>query len=94
MARAIWKDQVIAEGQDLEQVEGNVYFLLSDVKAEFLRPSQLRTLCPWKGECSYFDVVVAGEVNQDAAWTYPEALPAAIQVRGRVAFWKGIKVES
>jgi uncharacterized protein (DUF427 family) len=63
------------------------------VKREFLRESQTHTICPWKGTASYYDIVVDGQTNKDAAWYYPEAMPAADNIKGYIAFWKGVKVE-
>lgn len=94
MPRAVWKGVVIAEGDDTVVVEGNHYFRPEDVRREHLRPSETHTVCGWKGLCSYYDVVVGGEVNRDAAWYYPEPKPAAARVAGRIAFWRGVVVEA
>jgi uncharacterized protein (DUF427 family) len=93
MATATWKGRVIARSEDVEIVEGNVYFPLEAVDGAALQPSQTHTVCPWKGTASYYDVVVDGEVNRDAAWYYPEPSEAAARIAGRVAFWKGVTVE-
>ena len=79
MPKAVWNQTVIAEAgaEAVETVEGNVYFAADAVRSEHLRPSATRTVCPWKGTASYYDVVVAGQVNRDAAWTYAQAKPAA-----------------
>ena len=90
--KAVWKDEVLAESDDTVVVEGNHYFPSDSLRREFFRESDSHTTCPWKGEASYYDVVVDGEVNRDAAWTYPETKPAAEQIRGRVAFWHGVEV--
>lgn len=90
--KAVWKATVIAQSEDTVVVEGNHYFPESSVVREHLRPSDTHTTCWWKGVASYYDVVVAGEVNRDAAWYYPEPKPAAQAVAGRVAFWKGVEV--
>lgn len=94
MAKASWNGVVVAEGADVERVEGNAYFRPEDVRQELLRPSRTHTVCAWKGDCSYFDVVVDGQVNADAAWVYVDPKPAAAHVRGRIAFWRGVKVEA
>jgi uncharacterized protein (DUF427 family) len=73
-------------------VEGNHYFPLSSVDTALLQPSSTTTHCPWKGEAHYYDVHVGGTVNPDAAWYYPDPKQAAAQIRGRVAFWKGVTV--
>lgn len=92
MARAIWKDTVIAESDSTESVEGNHYFPPSAVNQEFLRPSDHRTTCPWKGEAHYYDVVVDGDVNERAAWYYPNPKAAAENIENHVAFWRGVTV--
>jgi uncharacterized protein (DUF427 family) len=93
MPRAIWKGQVIAESTECEIVENNRYFPPASVRSEFLKRSDTHTVCGWKGTASYYDVVVNGEFNKDAAWYYPETKPAAKQIEGYVAFWRGITVE-
>ncbi len=93
MARATWKGAVIAESDRVQEVEGNVYFPPDAVRSEHLRPSDTRTVCPWKGEASYHHVVVGEQVNEDAAWYYPAPTDAAADIRGHVAFWKGVAVE-
>jgi uncharacterized protein (DUF427 family) len=94
MPRAIWQGTVIAESDDCIVVEGNQYFPLAAVQAAHLRPSQTHTVCGWKGTASYYDVVVGDAVNADAAWYYPQPKEAAKQIAGRVAFWRGVTVES
>ena len=91
--KAIWKGAVLAESDETVVVEGNHYFPAESVKREHFRESETHTTCPWKGEASYYDVVVGGETNQDAAWYYPEPKDAAKEIKGRVAFWRGVKVE-
>jgi uncharacterized protein (DUF427 family) len=91
--RAIWRETVVAESDDTVVVEGNHYFPAGAIRKEFFRDSGTHTTCPWKGVASYYDLVVGGEVNRDAAWYYPEAKEAAKNIEGRVAFWKGVRVE-
>jgi len=91
--RAVWNGAVIAESNDTIVVEGNQYFPLSDVRTELLRPSESHTVCHWKGVASYYDVVIGDDVNRDAAWYYPEPSKLAEPIKGRVAFWHGVKVE-
>ena len=93
MARATWNGAVIAESDTFEIVEGNVYFPPGAVKREHLRESSTHTVCPWKGTASYYTVVVGGQENADAAWYYPEPKPAASNIAGHVAFWRGVQVE-
>ena len=91
--RAVWQNTVLAESEDTVVVEGNHYFPPDSTRSEYFRPSDTHTTCPWKGEASYYDVVVDGRVNKDAAWYYSEPKEAAAQIKGRVAFWKGVRVE-
>jgi uncharacterized protein (DUF427 family) len=90
--KATWNDAVIAESNDTVVVEGNHYFPEEAVQRGMLRDSSTHTVCPWKGTASYYDVVVDGQVNKDAAWFYPDPKDAARQIENRIAFWKGIKV--
>lgn len=93
MAKATWRGAVIAESETFELVEGNVYFPPEALRREHLRASDTHTTCGWKGEASYYDVVVGDEVNRDAAWYYPTPKAAAAQVAGYVAFWRGVEVK-
>jgi uncharacterized protein (DUF427 family) len=92
MPKAIWNNKVLAESEETIVVEGNHYFPLSAIHAEFFQDSRTHTSCPWKGTASYYDVVVDGKVNKDAAWFYPTPKEAAKQIAGYVAFWRGVKV--
>ena len=91
--KANWKDTVIAESADTVVVEGNHYFPPESVRQEHLTPSTTHTTCPWKGEASYYDVVVGDDINGDAAWYYPDPKPAAAEIKDRIAFWRGVTVE-
>lgn len=93
MPRAIWNSAVIAESEAFELVEGNVYFPPEALDPRYLQPSATHTVCGWKGTASYYDVAVDGAVNKDAAWYYPSPKPAAANIAGYVAFWKGVTVE-
>jgi len=92
MAKAIWESTVIAESNQTVEVEGNQYFPADSIKSEYFTPSAKHTECPWKGTASYYSVRVEGKENRDAAWYYPQPFDAARQVKGRVAFWKGVVV--
>jgi uncharacterized protein (DUF427 family) len=92
--KATWNNTVIAESNDTVVVEGNHYFPTEAIKREYFQDSDSHTICPWKGEASYYNVVVDGNVNKDAAWYYPEPKPAAEEIRNRIAFWRGVKVEA
>ena len=94
MPTATWNGAVIAQADSsaIELVEGTTYFPLSAVHQQYLAPSEKHTVCGWKGTASYYDLVVDGKVNADAAWFYPEPKDAAKQIAGYVAFWRGVQV--
>ena len=93
MPRATWNGAVVAESNRTEVVEGNHYFPEGALRKEFFRPSGTHTVCGWKGTASYYDVVVNGQVNKDAAWTYRTPKPAAAHITGWIGFWRGVQIE-
>ena len=94
MTRATWNGTVIAESDSTVVVEGNHYFHPDSVHWDHLSESEFQTTCPWKGQASYYNVEAGGERLDDAAWTYREPKPAAGEIKGRIAFWKGVRVEA
>ncbi len=90
--KAIWKNTVIAQSDETVVVEGNHYFPAESVRTELLKDSDTTTVCPWKGTASYYNIDADGETNQDAAWSYPAPKDAASEIRGHIAFWKGVQV--
>ncbi len=92
MITASWNGKVIAESENTLVVEGNHYFPPGDLKIEYFKPSQHHTICGWKGSASYYDILVDGKTNVQAAWFYPEPKQAAAEIKDYVAFWKGVKV--
>ncbi|MBI3375404.1 MAG: DUF427 domain-containing protein [Betaproteobacteria bacterium] len=93
MPKATWNEAVIAQSELFETVEGNTYFPSASVRVEYLRPSETHTICRWKGMASYYDVVVNGKVNRDAAWYYPEPTAKAQNIKDHIAFWRGVAIE-
>ncbi|TVQ43185.1 MAG: DUF427 domain-containing protein [Saprospirales bacterium] len=92
--KALWNNKVIAESSETVVIEGNHYFPMKDVKREFLLDSDHTTYCPWKGEASYCHIhLEGGDINENAAWYYADPKEAAAVIKGRIAFWKGVKVE-
>ncbi len=94
MPKAIWNGKVVAQSEDTVVVEGNHYFPRSSLVDEYFEPSDTTTVCPWKGTASYLTLTVEGETNADAAWFYPTPKSAAAQIQDRVAFWRGVRVET
>lgn len=90
--KATWNGAVIAESSETIVVEGNHYFPPESINSSLFQPSENKSTCPWKGQASYYSLIVDGEENGDAAWYYPEPSDAAKQIKGYVAFWKGVEV--
>lgn len=90
--KAIWKNQILAESDDTVVVENNHYFPVSSLRMDYFVSSNTTSLCPWKGQASYYSIVVEGDENKDAAWFYPAPKEAAKNITGRVAFWRGVKI--
>ncbi len=93
MAKAVWNGKLLAESDLTQLVEGNVYFPPESIKREFFKESKTHTVCPWKGEASYYHIDVDGKVNVDAAWYYPNPKEKARHLKNYVAFWRGVEVQ-
>ena len=91
--KATWNNTDIAESDKTVVVEGNHYFPPDSINRDYFQESNTHTTCPWKGEASYYNVVVNDQVNKDAAWYYPQPKDAAAEIKNHVAFWRGVKVE-
>lgn len=91
--KATWNNTILAESDNTTVVEGNHYFPAESINKEYFEESGTHTVCPWKGTASYYNIVVKGETNKDAAWYYPNTKPDAKNIESHVAFWKGVTVE-
>ena len=92
--KATWNGAVIAQSDDIAVLEGNHYFPVSSLNRDHVTFSNHKTTCSWKGQASYYSLLVDGELNIDAAWYYADPKPEAEEVKDRVAFWKGVKIEA
>ena len=90
--KAVWKKITLAECDQTIVVETNHYFPPDSINRAYFEDSDTHTLCPWKGQASYYDIVVEGERNKDAAWYYPNTREKAVKIKDHVAFWKGVEV--
>jgi uncharacterized protein (DUF427 family) len=93
MPKATWNGTTLAESNNCIVVEGNQYFPLDSVNLQYFKASNTHTTCPWKGEASYYSIEVAGQINKDAAWYYPQPKEAAEQIKEYIAFWHGVQVD-
>ncbi|WP_200940339.1 DUF427 domain-containing protein [Pedobacter sp. Leaf194] len=91
--KATWNNQVLAESDETIVIENNHYFPPASINKSFFQASDKHTVCPWKGEASYYTLTVDGQKNEDAAWYYPNPKDAAKEIKGYVAFWKGVKID-
>ena len=91
--KASWNNAILAQSDNTVVVEGNHYFPPEAIDKRYFQPSNKHTTCPWKGQASYYNLVVDGQVNKDAAWFYPDPKPAAAEIKNHIAFWRGVKVE-
>jgi uncharacterized protein (DUF427 family) len=94
MPQAIWNGKVIAESDQTESVEGNHYFPPHSIHRQFFQESPQTSVCGWKGTASYYDIVVDGQTNAAAAWYYADPKPEATNIKGYIAFWKGVQVRA
>lgn len=92
MVKAIWNKKIIAESNETKVIEGNHYFPKTSVKKEFLKPSNHKSVCPWKGDASYYNLEVDGKTNENAAWYYPNPKKEAEEIKDHVAFWNGVEI--
>lgn len=92
MKKATWNGAILAESDRTIVVEGNHYFPSDSINQAYFQPSDTHTSCPWKGQASYYNLMVDGQENKDAAWYYPDAKEKAKNIEGYIAFWRGVKV--
>lgn len=92
MVKAVWNETIIAESDATVMIEGNHYFPIESVRREVLRDSATTSRCPWKGTAHYYSIAVDDATNRDAAWYYPDPSAEAAEIKGRIAFWKGVRV--
>lgn len=90
--KAIWNNQIIAESDETVVIENNHYFPQDSIKKEYYIQNSHTTICPWKGEASYYDINVEGIINKLGAWYYPEPKDAAKVIKNYIAFWNGVKI--
>lgn len=90
--KAVWENTVVAESNETIVVEGNHYFPPDSIKKDCFAPSDTHSTCHWKGLASYYHVKMGEQVNQDAAWFYPDPKEAANSIKNYVAFWRGVNV--
>ena len=90
--KAIWNDVVLAESESILSIGKSYYFPPESVNMEYLVKSKNIYHCPDRGYGDYYNVVVDGAENLDAAWVYPHPYPEAAAIAGHFGFWKGVIV--
>lgn len=89
--KVIRNNVVLAESDETIVVEGNHYFPPDSINQQYFEKSDTHTKCPWKGQASYYHIVLGDEVEKDAAWYYPTPQEAAREIKDYVAFYKGVE---
>ena len=89
--RVVRDDVILAESNETIVIEGNHYFPPDAVNRDYFQKSNTHTTCPWKGQASYYTIVIGGKTEPDAAWYYPEPKEAAKEIKDYVAFYKGVE---
>jgi uncharacterized protein (DUF427 family) len=75
----------------LETSHPPVYYVPpEDVRTDYLTPSQGSSWCEWKGQATYFDIVVGEKMASKAAWSYPKPTPSFAAIKDHVAFYAGL----
>lgn len=92
MTRAVFNGKTIAESAMTQTIDGYTYFPPDAVQWEYLRPSTTTSVCHWKGEASYYSVVVETQTERDAAWCYANPKSAAAAIKGHIGFWGNVKI--
>ncbi|MAM88138.1 DUF427 domain-containing protein [Allohahella sp. A8] len=90
--KAIWKGQVIAESDDVVEVDGERYFPWDSLNGCYFMKSETTSTSQGRGEARYLNVVVEDQENRDAAWYYPNPKDKAQEIKDRVAFGSGVEV--
>lgn len=90
--RVEFNSQLIADSQSayrvLETSHPPTYYLPpADIQNDVLVPTLRRSMCEWKGQARYFNVIVDGRCATEAAWSYPAPVPAFAAIRHHVAFF-------
>ncbi len=90
--KAVLHGTVLADSDDTVVIEGNHYFPPDSVNTEYFSPTDRTTVCPWKGEASYYDITVDGRTESNAAWYYPQPKDKAAEIKNHVAFYGVVTV--
>ena len=92
MPKAVWKGVVLAQSDDTTLLEGDHYFPPESVHRQFLKKSRKKGVMSWKGEALFYNIVVGGEINRNAAFYHPEPSKAAVAIKNHVAFTKDVVI--
>ena len=84
--------RVIAETRNALTLRESDYSPVQYIPREDVDFSQLErtdhtTYCPYKGNCSYYNIPAGGKKSVNAVWSYEDPFPAVAQIRGHVAFY-------
>jgi uncharacterized protein (DUF427 family) len=63
------------------------YFPREDVKIEHLDATPTETVCPFKGQASYWTVTADGNEHRDLAWSYEQPMDGVERIAGHICFY-------
>jgi len=66
------------------------YVPLADVDPALLEATDHATYCPYKGDASYYSLVVDGQTHDNAVWSYVAPYDAVSEIAGHVAFYPNV----
>jgi uncharacterized protein (DUF427 family) len=90
--RALFENHVIADSADVLILEeaglpAVPYFPREDVSMEYMGKTDRSSHCPYKGEASYYSIVMEGVIAENAVWSYEDPIAGMEAIRGRIAFY-------
>ena len=90
--KAVWNGADVATSDATRVIEGNHYFPPDSIDRKYFKASKTTSICPWKGEASYYTLEVGGTKNEDAAWQYRTPREAAAEIKDYIGFWRGVEI--
>ncbi len=90
--RVLYQNHVIADSNEVVVLEEEglhpvQYFPREDVSMEYMSRTERQTHCPYKGDASYYTIMMDGAFAENALWSYEAPLAGMEAIRGRVAFY-------
>lgn len=89
--RALFADHVVADSDDAlilheQGLPPVVYFPRSAVAMEYMSRTDRTTHCPYKGDATYYTLLMDGHFAENAIWSYERPIESCEQIAGMLAF--------